>query len=232
MNKQTIIIFLSLGISVSSCQNKTANRNLPVASIFTDSLYTFFNYTGLVNDTLHKFYPENATQVDSTTKKKVLDNFYPFYSSYWSLTDIKYVARQHMVRSIQPIILSIVADDYGALVLVNFNPSGEVVDRIELSGGACGGPDQEDDSILVLCPYTHSVIIDSNHISLYKIRSMYSAFLSDTSLTKTGKLTWVGYDSIPLIDSLSYTLEIKESGKIVSTLVDSVRIDMHKKNNI
>ncbi len=229
--RPALVIFMLVAIGFFACQNRSPHIGRPSTSIFADSLYLFVNYTGMVEDTLIDSRLDKGFDVDSNIEQKILSNFHPFDSTSWTMVRMKYYAKLHSTISIQPILVHISADDYGALVLVNFNDKGEVLDKMELSGGLCAGPDEQDDSLLVLCPSTHSVIIDSNHIAFYKIRSTYSALFSDTSLKKTGSQSWVGYDTIPFIDSLSYKLEIKKDGKIVSTFLDSVRIDVHKKIN-
>ena len=231
MSKQVVVIFLILSIGFSACHNNKSHNDNPTKSIFNDSLYLFKITHGIVDDVTRRSELEKGIAVDSNTEKKVLTNFYPFDSSAWSIAHMIYYSKLHPVGDIQPILVYVSADDYGAIVLLNFNRQQQVVDRFALSGGICGGPD-EADSFLAFCPDSHAFIFDSSHIGFYKLTSrfmLYPTFSVDS--LKQGEVNALIYDSIPFIDSLSYKLEIKKDGKIVSTFLDSVRIDMHKKIN-
>ena len=177
----------------------------------------------MVEDTLAWDAFEKFIQVDSNTVKRI----FPSDSSYWNFYRTAYYSKLHPIGGIQPVILHRKGDDYSAFILINFNSKQEVVDRFELSGGPCAGPDEED-SVLVLCADIHSFIFDSTHIGYYKVISRFNSWASIRPDSLKAIEVGANYDSIPIIDSMSYMLEIKRSGKIVSTLLARVRIDKHK----
>lgn len=140
-----------------------------------------------------------------------LSAVYPFYACY-------FVSKQKKFLSYQPIIISIEADDYYAIILMIFDSNKNLISWKELSGGLCAGPSEYEDR-MEICPISYSIINNATDFT----------FISSTEIIPI--IDSVVIQDSTLIDSLTYHLSINNNGIINKQLTDSVRFIKPYTNN-
>ncbi len=200
---------------MQSCSHKGA----PASGLeLADSLFVLRDIkSSLVSKQF--FYDEKGLlYVDSTEKQpfKKLDFFQRsklvvfatgFDSAYVvSSMNAFFISKQQKIGSYTPIILSVDADDYSALVYELLDESNNPVARYILHGGECAGPEYDDGTTLEYCPEKESSI-NNDIISSYVLH----IYIREDSTLAPAR-----------IDSISYNSKVLPKGIIETRQTDSV----------
>lgn len=215
--KCAIAVCLFALLIVSACNNNSQHESAEgntAQHFFADSLYKFKNYTGLINIQKFNFDKGGFVKADSNFKKQFI-NPLEFYGDgrfvdVYPLYDCYFFAKQPKVGNIQPVIVHVTMDDYTSYIMLLIDEEHKLTDWKEIAGGICGGPTELEDG-LELCVDAYSVFEKEN---------MFNHFRITTTLPIIDSLP---SDSVNIIDSLIYKVEVENTGSLKETLVDSVR---------
>ena len=202
--------FLLSIITLVACNPKqSASNNYSneqVVNILSDSLYKFKNYRGYIcADSSYGKY-----LLDTSQEIKILGYHYPYHGT-------ALVTKQNMVGKFQPIIVYSSGDDYGEYILCLLDKNGNRVSDIGIAGGWFDEPHSTNDSIGETSGNgSNCIIIDEKNIARVLTKYIFKCSTDSDGVFSVG-------DDIAK-DSFTYKIEIKESGKISETLIDSVRI--------
>jgi hypothetical protein len=127
-----------------------------------------------------------------------------------------FIAKQHKIGDLQPLIIRIQGDDYVSLSMILLNKDNKYVSGYNISGGFNSGPDQQGDSIETYEARSYS------HLKNSLINTYY---IYETDPMDTVKTT-------ALIDSNAFESIISTSGKITTKQVAKVRYSIPYKDNI
>ncbi|PTQ96969.1 hypothetical protein C8P68_104463 [Mucilaginibacter yixingensis] len=116
-----------------------------------------------------------------------------------------FVAKQDKIGDLQPIIIDLEGDDYGAVVMVLLDSNNKYVSGYNISGGEQPGPTEVGDSLEVY-QWKNYAVINKNIITNYQ--------LEKTDYTDTLK-------HVSLIDSVVYKIEIDNKGRFNKSKLSS-----------
>lgn len=221
-----LIILLLVNIIYSCESNDHSKNDLAKKNSFdflNDTLYKYKNFKGTLKiDWSDSEFENNYILADSITINLLLNHEEsPIESPYYGA---RYVAKQKKIGNIQPIIIYVSSDDYSSYILVTLDNKKHLIDLCEIAGGWFESPHGLNDSIGETGGDSFFTIVDQHNINKFVTKYIYKYYLDSNNSFNIG-------DDIGK-DSLYYRIKIENSGKITTSLIDSVRIPIKQTKEI
>lgn len=214
-----LVFFILLIFTLSNCENNSiqnSSSDKEHIDFLSDKLFEYKNFKGTIKDVwMNSELSNKYLPIDSQATLLLLNHEqspirFPYYGA-------RYVAKQNKIGNVQPIIIYVSSDDYSSYILVTLNENKRPIDITEIAGGWWNDPHEISDSIGECGGDSYFNIIDNHNIEKVETRYLFKCYTdSDGVFNMT--------ENDLGVDSLYYKVKISNSGKITTTLIDSVRI--------